>query len=284
MVRSWDVGADVPPFDVRPLLPDERIHLVMFLGQLTDDQWHAPTVNLGWSVHDVALHLLGNDIGRAGEPAGEPARRGEVEFDALARLIEESNEAWIRAARRISPALLVDLLAFMGPRVDAALAAVDLASPGVAVAWTGTGPTPYWLDIAREYTERWVHHAQIRLALGCEPLVQRRWLHPVLDAFMRSLPRAYQTVKADEGARVEVEIGGDAGGRWTVQRGRDRWHLVAACDGEPTATVRMDQDTAWRLLSRTISVDAALPAIRIEGDPLLGSAATRAVAIMTTRS
>jgi hypothetical protein len=58
---------------------------------------------------------------------------------------------------------------------------------------------------------------------------------------------------------------------------------VAAADGEPTARVRIDQDTAWRLLSRTISVDAALPSIRFEGDPLLGSAATRAVAIMTTR-
>jgi uncharacterized protein (TIGR03083 family) len=283
MVRSWDVGADLPPFDVRPLLPAERTHLVTFLGQLTDEQWHAPTVNPGWSVHDVALHLLGNDFGRVRESAGTPARRGELEFDALARMIEQSNEAWVRAARRISPTLVVDLLAFMGPRVDAALAAVDLASLGVAVAWTGTGATPYWLDIAREYTERWVHHAQIRLALGREPPVQRRWLHPVLDAFMRSLPRAYQTVEADEGARVEVEIAGGAGGRWTVQRGRDRWHLVAAADGEPTARVRIDQDTAWRLLSRTISVDAALPSIRFEGDPLLGSAATRAVAIMTTR-
>jgi hypothetical protein len=41
-------------------------------------------------------------------------------------------------------------LTLTGDGVDAAFAAVDLQAAGVAVLWTGTGPTPYWLDIARE--------------------------------------------------------------------------------------------------------------------------------------
>lgn len=150
-------------------------------------------------------------------------------------------------------------------------------------AGTRSGPSPYWLDIAREYTERWVHGAQIRLAVGARPLLERHWLHPVLDTFMRCLPRAYEAVPARLGTLAIVEVGGEAGGRWHVRRGAERWHLVPPADQQPRAHVTFDIDTAWRLLSRTITPDAAVPAISIAGDHEIGRTATRAVAIMTTR-
>ena len=161
------------------------------------------------------------------------------------------------------------------------LALVALAS--IQQATPGTGPTPYWLDIAREYTERWVHHAQIRLAVGATPLLARHWLHPVLDAFMRCLPRAYDGVEAHMGSVVRIEVVGDSGGGWFVRRCPDRWRLATDADGPPTALVRMDADTAWRLLSRTMTIDSALPAIAIEGDETLARVATKAAAIMTTQ-
>ena len=178
---------------------------------------------------------------------------------------------------------MVDLLEFVGPKVDAVFAAVDMETPGVAVAWTGDGPSPYWLDIAREYTERWVHHAQIRLAVAVVPLLDRRWFFPVLDVFMRCLPRAYEDIDAPTGSIVRVQVTGESGGAWFVQRLPDRWHLVADPGTGPAAEVRMDPDIAWRLLSRTMTVEAALPEIAIAGDEALARAITRAVAIMTSR-
>ena len=193
MVRSWDVAADLPPIDVRPLLPRERAKLFELLAGLRGSDWTRATACPGWNVHDVALHLLGNDIGRLGPPAGSEARSGKLDFLSLAGVIEQSNEDWVRTARRIPPSLLIEFLALSGPGVDAAFARLDMGTEGVAVAWTGTGPSPYWLDVAREYTERWVHHQQIRQALGRPALLGRRWLHPVLATFMRALPLAYES-------------------------------------------------------------------------------------------
>jgi uncharacterized protein (TIGR03083 family) len=283
MVTSWDVAGDLPPVDLRPLISAERAELLSFLSSLDDSGWAAPTANAGWNVHDVALHLLGNEIGALGSSPGEAAREGRLPFDDLAGLIERSNEEWVRAARRIAPEITVELLAFVGPRVDDALAALDLNAPGTSVGWTGDGPTPYWLDIAREYTEGWVHHAQMRLAVGAPPLVERRFLHPVLDTFMRSLPCAYEAVDADVGTRVDIVVEGEAGGRWTIRREADRWHLVTPDGRRATACVRMPQDVAWKLMSRTIAVPEALPYIAIGGDERLGRPATEAVAIMTTQ-
>jgi uncharacterized protein (TIGR03083 family) len=281
MPRSWDVAGDLPPIDLRPLISAERAEMLSFLRSLDDSGWAAPTVNAGWNVHDVALHLLGNEIGGLGS-SSLAAREGSLPFDGLAGLIERSNEEWVRAARRIPPSTTVELLAFVGLRADDTFAAVDLNAPGTSVAWTGAGPTPYWLHVAREYTEHWVHHAQMRLAVGTAPLVARRFLHPVLDTFMRSLPSAYDAVEADAGTRVDIVVEGEAGGRWTLRRQTDRWHLVTP-EGQAAACVRMPEDVAWKLLSRTISVAEALPDITIEGDEHLGRPATKAVAIMTTQ-
>jgi uncharacterized protein (TIGR03083 family) len=283
MVRSWDVAGDLPPIDVRPLLPMERARLLGLLASLKDSDWARATVCPGWNVHDVALHLLGNDIGRLGRLASSEARSGKLDFLALADLIEQSNEDWVRTTRRIPHSLLVEFLALTGPRVDRAFARLDMEAEGVAVAWTGTGPSPYWLDIAREYTERWVHHQHIRQALGRPELLGRRWLHPVLAAFMRALPLAYESIPAPLDTRVAVAVDGPAGGRWLLRRSDERWCLIPD-DGRPAASeVRLGQDFVWRLWTRLVTVDEVRASIAISGDEKLGIPAARAVAVMTTK-
>lgn len=54
---------DVPPMDIRPHLRAERVALLELLEGLAPDQWNAPTVCPGWSVKDVALHLVDDDLG-----------------------------------------------------------------------------------------------------------------------------------------------------------------------------------------------------------------------------
>jgi hypothetical protein len=153
MVRSWDVARDLPPVDLRSLISADRAELLTFLRSLDESGWAAPTANAGWSVHDVALHVLGGQIGSLSSTRSGAAREGRMAFDDLAELIEHSNEDWVRATRRIAPFVTVELLAFIGPKVDDAFAALDLEAPGTSVGWTGDGPSPCWLDIAREYTE-----------------------------------------------------------------------------------------------------------------------------------
>src|SRR5688572_32295034 len=43
-------------------------------------------------------------------------------------------------------------------------------------------------DTAREFTERWHHQQQIRLATNRPGIMTRELYYPVLDCFMRALP------------------------------------------------------------------------------------------------
>ena len=60
-------------------------------------EWHKPTTCLGWSVKDVALHLLGVDVGNLSRrrdghqlPASASGR------DDLVALINDWNQSWAK--------------------------------------------------------------------------------------------------------------------------------------------------------------------------------------------
>jgi len=59
------------------------------------------------------------------------------------------------------------------------------------VSWAGEEESANWFDTAREFTERWHHQQQIRLAVNKPGIVTREFYFPVLDCFMRALPYAY---------------------------------------------------------------------------------------------
>ncbi|MBO0684406.1 MAG: maleylpyruvate isomerase N-terminal domain-containing protein, partial [Candidatus Dormibacteraeota bacterium] len=49
--------------DVRDLFLPDRRALLSLLDQLEAADWTRPTVCAGWDVRDVALHVLGVDLG-----------------------------------------------------------------------------------------------------------------------------------------------------------------------------------------------------------------------------
>jgi uncharacterized protein (TIGR03083 family) len=49
--------------DARPLLLPLRGELTVLLASLPDGDWTLPTPCPGWSVHDLAAHLLGVEFG-----------------------------------------------------------------------------------------------------------------------------------------------------------------------------------------------------------------------------
>ena len=282
MVESWDVANDLPQLDVRDLMHDEREELVSLLASLTEDDWRRVAVG-SWDVHAIALHLLGNDIGRIrnGWSGIREGSGAEMNYAALTEKIERDNEEWVRAARPTPAELMPQLLFASGKAVDASLIDVDLNAPGVPVGWTGSGLSPAWLDIAREYTERWMHHQQIRDAIGQPGLTDRRWMHPVLRAFLLSMPRAYDQVEAPEGTTVRIVVTGSAGGDWYLRREARRWRLIEDATSF-AAEVRIPEELAWRLFVRLVPPDEALPLIQRTGPARLCEPACRAVAVMTS--
>jgi Mycothiol maleylpyruvate isomerase N-terminal domain len=282
VVASWDVAQDVRPLDVRALMRRERQELVSLLSSLSPEDWHADAIG-SWDVHAVTLHLFRSDFVRLRE-GWNGLREGSgllLDYAALTEIIERGNDAWVEASRQIPTVLIPDLLLVSGGRLDESVVEVDMEAPGVPVAWTGSGPTPVWLDLAREYTDRWVHHQQIRDAVGKGGLRAEEWMRPVLETFMLALPRAYDAVQAPQRTTVRIVIGGASGGTWYLRRDAERWRLVDKTVSVD-ADVHLPEDVAWRLYVRMVSPEDAISKIERRGDPELTEPACRAVAVMTS--
>jgi uncharacterized protein (TIGR03083 family) len=255
--------------DLFPLVLDE---LLALLEGLSEAQWEGPTICRDWSVKDIALHLLGGDVGILSRKRDDYSPGGPVTDAAeILQLVNNLNDSWIKAARRMSPRLLFDLLRHLGGEVCSYFKQLDPFAVGEPVSWAGPEPAPVWLDLAREYTERWHHQQQIRDAVGAARLYQPKYFRPVLDAFVRALPFTFKDVQATEGACVRLAISGESGGKWLVVRDKEGWGLFvdSGPDAEPLAEVVIDQDAAWRLFTKGIDAQSARARSTLSGDESL---------------
>ena len=260
--------------------------MLMLLGDLSASDWEAPTVCPGWSVKDVAVHLLGDDIGRLSwgrDGYVNPAFAAGLDIATLPGLVaavDRQNAVWVTGARRLSPRLLIEFLKMTGELTETYFSGLDMTALGMPVDWAGPEPAPVWLDVAREYTERWVHQQHIRDAVGKPGLNERWWFAPVLDAFVRGLPRALRDASAEDGTALRLTITGDSGNEWVALRHDGDWRLGTGPGMTVDATVELDEDRAWRLFTKGISKKEARLAARIEGDEALAELALDTVSIL----
>jgi uncharacterized protein (TIGR03083 family) len=269
------------PVLVGDLLPEIRRLLLELLEELTGAEWDAPTPCPDWTVKDIALHLLGDDIGilsRRRDGFLLPPLPGED----IVMLVNRLNDTWLRATSRLSPRVLCDLLRHTGDQVDAYFATLDPFQPAEPVSWAGPEPAPAWLGIAREYTEHWVHQQQIREGLGVPGLFEPRLFAPVLATFVRALPHTFHRVIAPVGTIVVLTVEGESGGQWAVLRSTNgAWELYEGpVGGRVAARVTLDQDIAWRMFTRAVAPAVLRRRAAIRGDRSLGETILRSVAII----
>jgi uncharacterized protein (TIGR03083 family) len=280
--RTTDL-APVRPVFLVDLFPPLHQELITLLRGLDPADWHRQTACALWSVKDIAAHLLDTSLRRISFGRDRLDMTPDTEiasYDDLVGYLNRLNAEWIAAARRLSPRVLIELLDFTAPVMHALFQSLDPHAPATfSVAWAGESTSANWFDIAREYTERWLHQQQIREAVNDAGLMARRWLGPALDVFMRAVPFTYQQVETQPGRSVQIEIEGEAGGVWTLVRQARRWELFTGSDEAAAANVRLDQDTAWRLFSKSLA-PASRGKIRIEGDRRLGQPLLGSVAVM----
>ena len=274
--------SELRPVLVADLFPELREHLLQLLRGLQPAEWELPTSARLWNVKDIALHLLGGDLGilsrkRDGFTPGGVSIAG---WDDLVAFINQLNHTWLQATRRLSTRVLCDLLAFTGPQVETYFAALDPFAMGDPVDWTGPGPAPVWLDIAREYTERWHHQQQIRDATSRPGLYEPRLFRPVLEAFVRALPQTFRDVPAPADTAVQLNLTGAAGGSWHVLRKPSGWELYGGPAGNATAEVTLAQEDAWKVFTKGLSVEEALRRASIRGDQSLGRRLLRTVSVI----
>ena len=277
--RHGDLLRLGPPIDARPLFAPEHAALMGTLRGLTAEDWRAEAVP-GWSVRDLAAHVLGDCYGRLGRRDGHREGPAFAPGETLGAFIHRINREWVDAFSRVSPAALTDTLDLIGAPTARVFEAADPLAPSLGVSWAGVDPSPMWLDAAREFTEYWTHRQQIRHAAGQGTDPDPRFLAVVLDTFMRALPHTLREVDAPDGTQVRVRVAGPAGGSWTATAAGGRWSLAEPEAGPPAADVELDAETAWRLCTRGIGPEAALDRARIAGDRELAAAACRIVSIV----
>ena len=262
------------PIYTMELFAPTREALLGLLDSLTPGEWHATTVVPAWTVKDIAGHLLKGELGilarrRDGYCMPGVSLQG---WDDLVAFINTLNRTWVEAARMLSPRMICDLLRWAAPQAEEYFASLDPHATGVPVDWVGPEPAPNWLDLAREYTERWHHQQQIRDAVAKPGLKEARYLAPVLDAFVRALPRTFAGVKGRLGKQVKLTITGEAGGTWCLLREESsEWHLYLGAGDSPTTEVSLDQDDAWRLFTKGLTPEEARQRAQITGDSALAA-------------
>lgn len=222
--------SEAPVADVRGPLTAQRRRLLSLLTSLSDVQWAAPTAAPQWPVKDIALHLLDVDLSwlardRDHDQAGTvPVPADHEEFVCG---LAQRNQRWVDGTRILSPRLITDLLRWSGDQLDDHLGTVDLAGSS-SVYWAGEAPL--WFDLAREFTERWVHYRQIQEAV---------------------LPAGHDP---------------PADGAWILTKTATGWSLDEGHAAAPAASLRLSGEAAWRLLTGA-RYDACQ--VQLSGDPAL---------------
>lgn len=268
------------PVDTAALFRPLLVELTGLLRALNRADWDRPTLAGKWRVRDVAAHLLDGDLRRIA--AGRDGHALPMDFPIqsdhdLARFVNGLNQQGVAYGARLSPRLLVDLLEVVGVWTADLMESLPKDNPALwAVSWAGERESPNWMDVGREYTEKWHHQMQIRDAVGEARLLAPRFMKPLLEISVRVLKVAYARLEAPLGTAVTLEVSGPTNAIYSVVREDAGWSVRRGRAEAPAAVVTVATDDAWRIFYNAVQSPGLMERIEIKGDhalaaPLLGA-------------
>jgi len=246
---------DDPPARYSELFAIERARLVDLLRNVGGQEWSRPSPCPGWTVLGLCTHLVGDDLSilarHRDDHAGTipPPGASEPEFIVW---LDDLQNAWVKAAGRLSPRLVIDLLEWAGPQIVDYFRDQDSRSRSAHVSWAATDSVPVWLDQARELSEFWIHRQQLRHALGQESDVRTDLLGPILEGLRWAYPFRLAEVRAEPGDSVSIEVSGPSSALWHLVSGSNGWEFQASPGSRLVATLAVTTEQAWRLLTNNL--------------------------------
>jgi uncharacterized protein (TIGR03083 family) len=247
--------------------------LIELLRSLSPEEWEKQTVAPKWKVRDVAAHLLDTQIRKlAAARHGYKAENSKKLSPAkLITLINSLNAEGVRQYSRLQPDELISRMETASRESAEFHQALDpFGTAMFPVSWAGEEQSTNWFDTAREFTERWHHQQQIRLAVDKPGIMTREFYFPVLDCFLRALPYSYRNVSAQSGTLAQFNIAGECGGSWYLFRDDGGWRLIASPAGEKISEVTIPQEIAWRIFTKGIAPEEAGTQVQVTGDEAVG--------------
>jgi uncharacterized protein (TIGR03083 family) len=267
--------------DTKPLQPIFTAHLfpklegmlIELLRSLAPQDWERQTLAPKWKVKDVTAHLLDTQVRKlaAARHGYKSENSKKLSPDQLVALINHLNAEGVRAYSQLSPDELISWMESASRDSAKYHRLIDPFARAIfPVSWAGEEESANWFDTAREFTERWHHQQQIRIAVEKPGILTREFYFPVLDCFLRALPYAYRTVPGKPGTLAQFNISGDCGGSWYLFRDIDAWKLVSSATGEKVSETTIPQEIAWRIFTKGIAREAAKAQVHAAGDSQIG--------------
>ncbi|PKV50912.1 mycothiol maleylpyruvate isomerase-like protein [Aquimarina sp. MAR_2010_214] len=270
--------------DLTDKFQDLDTKLFALLRSLNNEEWNKQTIAKLWKVKDVVAHLLDGNIrtlsGLRDNYKGEPPVINS--YQDLLDFLNAMNAEWVTSMKRVSPKMLIDLLEHTGPKFCKYYGSLDLLEKAeYSVAWAGENESKNWMHIAREYTEKFLHQQQIRDAVGKQGLMTKRYFYPFLEVCMFALPYTLRDTKAEIDDTIKMEITGKAGGIWYVQYNGKSWKIIdSLSENLPITEISIDQDSSWKLFSKSLRPSDLTDKIKIIGNQKIGNEAISLVSFM----
>lgn len=265
------------------LLRNVDRQLIDLLRSLTADEWNLQTIAPRWKVRDVAAHLLDTATRKLSlvRDSWFVKDANPQSTEDIIALVNRLNEEGVAVYRRLSPAVLIDLMTIACDQSASFHESLDpFARATFNVSWAGEQTSLNWFDTARELTERWHHQQQIRFVTGRSGIMVPELYHPVLDCFVRGLPHAYRHTVAPAGTNIHLEISGECGGRWILSKGDDRWNFLEGIPERISCKVTLPQAIAWQVFTKGIARDSVRAQIEVEGNQRLADGILGLIAIV----
>lgn len=243
----------VPKGEIVPLLIEQWRVLEGLLSDASPRDWARPTPLPGWSVQDVAAHIIGTESMLAGrETPDAPAQVTEAAH--VRNPIGALNERWIESMRGDTSAQMLAHWAEVMAEREAALAQMT-QDDFDADAVTPVGPETYGRFMRTRTFDCWFHELDIRDALAVPGFEGGPRAEAAYQEMSGAIPVLVgKRAAAPDGARVRIELTGDL--PRTVDVAVDgRAAIVEELDRSPDVTVRMP----WGLFARLAGGRVAVP-------------------------
>lgn len=111
----------LPEINAISIFEDVQQELISLLKSLSAEEWEYATSSSAWNVKDVSAHLLDGDLRRLSLHRDQHRLPDPTDpinsYESLVSFLNELNNTWIKASKRLSPSLLLELTTFTTPKI-----------------------------------------------------------------------------------------------------------------------------------------------------------------------
>lgn len=232
-----------------PIVRDQRSAVLGFLPKLGGADWDRPTVCSGWSVKDVAAHLVSNELAFGRIYRGEATEASDLDDDASVERWRTSDGETVRYS--------------LWHHGSATQRVMDSRSDEFwrkSAAAFGDGLELRHL-LRLHFYELAVHAHDLTSALDAPHLWEDR-IAPLVEYCVRNAPWALR--KHPGTARLEVRI--PDVGAWTLSGDGVTWKVQPGETGHATAGLETDAETLILVTAGRMPVEEGLARSKTTGD------------------